>query len=722
MKAFKAKSLLTSALCIGFAASAPSAFADGIETVVVTAEKREQNLQDVPISIDVHSGSELQAFHVDSFAALQNYAPNLLIQSSPGNDAIFIRGFGSQAANYATDQSVSLYLDGIYGGRNRQFMEPFFDVDRIEIMRGPQGALLGKNTAAGALSIITAGPTDTFQSSLTASYNFDRAGVDTFGYVSGPVADDVSARLAFQYTDLGGYIKNTYDNKNVPRVTNFMTRGSVKYQPSQKVDVTVKLEYGDFTTDGTNAVHIDPATGVVATTKDASPALGVPETDHDDAINGSATTNVGIGDHTLRLITGYSHFIDNKYVGGGADPNENWLSTFHEKFTQYSQEAQVLSPVGQRFEYILGAYYDNGTYDQYNASTYSAFLGLPFFNGQIHQVFHQTSNTWSFFASGTFHVSDAFRVLASARYTDDTKKGLFQQFDDFGVPLAPPENIAGNISNGDFDPSGTLQYDVNDDIMLYATYGRGSKAGGFVAQRGATPSTFTFAGERSTNYEIGAKTTWFDRRVLFDIAIFRMPFKNLQVSFYDPTIPGFVTGNAATATSEGFEGQLSWLVAEPLQLDASFAYLNAIYNNFPGAACLAPPLEPPTCNAATNNLAGTTLPGASKWTGNVRATYTTAVGNDLMLALTGIVSFRSTYTTSSDESPIYGTQKSYAKFDARVELSDDADKWGVALVGKNLTNERTINFSYLWPISPPPVGVGFLDETRTISLEGHVRF
>ena len=179
-----------------------------IEEVIVTAQKRAQSVQDVPMSIEVIKGEELDAYQIRDLKALQNYVPNLLIQSSPGNDAIYVRRFGSQAANYAFDQSVSMYVDGIYGGRNRQFMAPFFDVERVEVMRGPQGALLGKNTAAGAISIITAGPTDTFEGSVTSSYNFDREGFEVYGYVSGPMSDTLSGRLAVKYTELDGYIKN----------------------------------------------------------------------------------------------------------------------------------------------------------------------------------------------------------------------------------------------------------------------------------------------------------------------------------------------------------------------------------------------------------------------------------------------------------------------------------------------------------------------------------
>jgi iron complex outermembrane receptor protein len=695
-----------------------------IETMVVTATKRAQDAQDVPMSIEVIQSQMLDDFQIRDFKTLQNYVPNLLIQPSPGNDAIYIRGFGSQAANYAFDQSVSIYVDGIYGGRNRQFMAPFFDIERVEVMRGPQGALLGKNTAAGALSIITAGPTDTFEGSITSSYNFDREGVDIYGFVSGPLNDAWSGRLAARFTDLDGYIKNdASDGDDTTELDNKLIRGSLRFEPNDTVDITAKLEYADFETDGTNAVRVSPLDADLDDRKNAGPALYHPEEDKQESVNASLTANIALGEHTLTLITGYSSFEDDKWVGGGANNPESWLSTFNEEFDQFSQEVRLLSPTNQTFEYIVGAYFDTADYDQFNGSEYENFLGLPFFFGGIHHDFSQDAETFSAFAMGTWHATDQFRISASGRYTSNDKEGTFDQVVDYGIPISGPKSLSEDIDENNFDPSVTFEFDVNNDVMLYATYGEGSKAGGFVAQRAATQDTFTFKDESSENIEIGAKTAWLDRSVIFNIALFELKFEDLQVSTYEPAIPGFITGNAAKATSRGFESSLIWQVVPQFQLAASIGYLDAEYDDFPGAQCLAAATaaecDPVT---GTQNLENTTIQGASKWTGNVRGTFDQPLSDNLKLSATLLAYFRSKFTTASDQDPVYGVQDGYTKWDARVEVGSADNTWGVALIGKNLGNKLTHNFAYLWPLSPPPIGIQFLDETRTVSLEGYLRF
>lgn len=720
MRNLKSGLLFTSAaVAVAFAASTTMATAQ-IETITVTASKRAENIQDVSMSIDVKTGAELEALQIRDFKALQNYVPNLLIQPSPGNDAIFIRGFGSQAANYAFDQSVSLYIDGIYGGRNRQFMAPFFDVERIEIMRGPQGALLGKNTAAGALSIITASPTDTFEGGVTGSYNFSRSGYDVRGYVSGPISDELSGRLAVQHVDMDGWVHNRFNGKDEPGIENTMARGSLRYAPGDDFEMTAKLEIGDFFTGGTAQVRVGPAGAPLNNVKNASPPLGTPETDDVQTVNGSLTTNIGIGDHTLTLITGYSQFDADKFVGGGATVPENWLSVFRETFDQFSQEVRLLSPTGQTIEYIVGAYYDVGNYEQVNISSYENFLGLGFFDGQIHHVFEQEATTWSVFAAATWHAMEDLRLKGSIRYTVNEKDGAISQFTDFGIPLTPPFSLSGSISEESVDPSVTVEYDIDDDIMIYASMGKGSKAGGFVATRNAKPTDFIFDAERSTNYEIGVKSVLLDGRVVFNVSAFRMPFKDLQVSSRDPILNAFVTNNAASATSEGVEANIVWQAFEKLKLDASVAYLDASYDDFPGAGCLT--VSPPGCTPATNNLAGFTLFGASKWTGNVRATLVEHLANGLDIEAMGLAYFRSEFTTATDASPVYGVQDGYVKYDARLQLSDPDSNWALAVIGKNLTDEKTHNFAYLWPISLPATGINFIDETFSLAVEGSVRF
>jgi iron complex outermembrane recepter protein len=697
-------------------ASAPAA---DIETVIVTAQKREEDIQDVPISMEVVGGEQLDKLRIADIQALQSYVPNLLVQNSPGNNAIFLRGFGSQAANYAFDQSVSLYVDGIYGGRNRQFMAPFFDIERVEVLRGPQGALLGKNTAAGAISIVTASPKEHFEGSATGSYNFDRDGYEVWGYVTGPLGvPGLSGRVAAKYTDLEGYIKNTALGRDDPSQKNNLLRLSLRYNPSENVDIVAKYEYDRFSVLGTNAIRVSATNPVITNRKAAGSPFGVPEFDRQISNNLSLTANIGLGEYTLTSLTGYSEYKDRKDVGGSAgnDP-ENWLSIFAEDFHQRSQEIRLLSPTGGRFEWILGAYYDNSDYDMFNPSRYSLFGNTVV--GQVHVSFAQNAETWSAFGFGTWRITEQLRLLGSLRYTNNKKSGVYDQRRDFGIPLSAPRAFLASIDENNTDPSVTVQYDVLTDVMLYATYGRGSKAGGFVSNaRTINASQFVFGPEESRNYEVGVKSAFLDRRLILNLALYDTKFRDLQVATYDSTTATSVTKNAAAATSKGFEANAVFTVTDGLRLSGSTAYLDAKYDSFPQGVCLATAPRP----CLFQDLAGITLPGASKWSGNVQAELARPINDALMFTGAAVVTFRSGFFTASDQSPIYGRQEGYAKVDARIGIEATSGRWSLALLGRNLTDKKTQSFGYLWPLSATPVVVWFLDETRNVSLQAQVRF
>ncbi len=703
----------------------PAQGRDSIETVTVTAEKRAENAQDVPISMQVVSGEQLDAFHQDSLRSLQNALPNVYVEISPGNDSIFIRGFGSAATNFAFDPSVSLYVDGVYAGRGPQFMAPFFDVDRIEVLRGPQGALFGKNTAAGVLSVVTAAPANVFAASGTVSYNFDLKGTEDFGYVTGPLSDDLSARLALKIVSEDGWIRNIATGTHDPRNADELARLSLKYDPISDLDVVAKIEYSHAQTDGDNSVtapQTNPSSW--SHTRDANSPFGHPEENTIDSFNASVTANLNLGEGTLTSISGYSSFTADRFENAGADDPALYFPAFLEKFHQVSQEVRYLSPAGQQFEYVLGAYYDNATYDLTNLQEY-VFGG----GGRERTAFRQIATSYSIYAQGLYRFSDSFRALGSLRFSGADKTGSAVQTVDFGFALAPPYTVHGKTSETEFDPSATLQYDVMPGVMLYATYGRGSKSGGFVSNSlFVTDADFAFRPERSTNYEAGVKSVFDQNRIVVDLSLYDTRFKDLQVSTYNAALATFITGNAASASSRGAEFQVEWLPVDNLDFRLVGAYTDAKYDNFPGANCLAietlaqcDPGNP--ASIAANNIAGTPLPFTSKWSGDIQGHLTEPVGSDLRVDLTADVALRSRFFNAADLSPVYGVQPSFAELNARLELGNADRNWDVALVGTNLTNQRVINLASKWPFSPKgPDAFGEMEPTREVSVEASYRF
>ena len=702
--------------------------------IIVTAQKRAQNIQDVPISMEVVSGQRLDDFNSNDIKEVMNYTPNVFVQSTAGNDVIYIRGFGSPPANFAFDQSVALYVDGVYAGRSRQAQAPFFDLARVEVLRGPQGALFGKNTAAGAVSVVSAGPTDRFEGKLTANYNFDFKGTDFSGYLSGPLTDTLSARLAMKVLNQQGYIRNLATDHDDPEIKQQLLRLTMKWEPSANFDYTAKVEYANRDVVGgiTVSSPLTSAQDPHLTRYLDKSALG-DEGTKTKSVMISGTGNIAIGDYTLTSVTGYSWFNANIVNGfdqtipggGGAFTNNSVYNSCPERFEQFSQEIRLLSPTGRTFDFIVGAYYDHGKYrlDQLQGFNIADLFGSPYF-GRIDSRFNQTSESWSLFGQGTLNLADTFRVIGSLRYSHTSKDADFASRLVYGpFAIRPISSADGSLSEGNVDPSVTVQFDVAPRIMLYATYGRGSKSGGFVSNTlGTTNATFAFKPERSTNYEAGVKSTLFDGKVVANVSVYDTQFKNLQVSVYQPASSSYLTGNAASATSKGIEGSLALYLSPNLDITASGAYQDIKYDDYPGAACLAS--QPSTCTPATNNLAGYRLAYTSKWTGNVSAHGRVPLGDDLKLDITGVAAGRSKYFDSDNQSPIFGIQKGYVKLDLRVQLSDADERWFLAFVGKNLTNELTTGsaFNLPAPITAVPRAILYLEPPRNLSIEAGFKF
>ena len=729
--------MLVSVVATAAVAQEPAA---NLGEVVVTAQKREQKLQDVPISMEVVSGDKLADFNAGDFKSIFKFTPNVSVETTAGNDVIYMRGFGSPPANFSFDQSVSLYVDGIYAGRSRQAQAPFFDLARVEVLRGPQGALFGKNTPAGAISVVSAGPTREFEGSVKAVYSFDLKGPEVTGYVSGPISDQLGARLAVKFVDQDGYIKNLANGNDEPSNRSALARLTLRYAPTDTFDYTLKVEYADKRVRG--GLNVSNALTGGQKPNDfrfsTQNRLGREGTKVSSWMV-SGTGNLQMGDYTLTAISGYSLFHSNivnnfdQSVPTGGTTRNSVFNSFPEHFRQWSQEVRLLSPTDRRFEYVIGGYYDTSLYQLTQLGGFDVNIpGVLVYAGVLNTEYRQRAQAFSVFGQGTYKITDEFRAIGSLRYTQTEKRGHF-----FGRLLAGPFALRpvntranGELSEDNVDPSVTLQYDVSPAVMLYATYGRGSKSGGFVSNvYGTTNATFRFLPEKSENYEAGIKSTLADGRLVLNASVYDTSFEDLQVSVYNSTLQVFQTGNAASASSRGVEGSMAWYPAPNLDFTVSAAYQDAKYDDYPGAACLAS--QPLTqCNpavpasVAANNIGGAKLPYTSKFSYSLQGHHRLDFANDMALDATVGLHGRSKYFNSDNQSPAFGIQKAYAKLDARVQYGPLDERWHVAVVGKNLTNEKTIGsaFNLPFPITAAPRAIMYLEETRNIAIEAGLKF
>ena len=561
--------------------------AQALEEVIVTAQKRAENLQDVPISVTAVDGEKIQDNTIMNFSALADFVPSLHIAEASVNTNIYMRGIGS-GNNRGFEQSVGMYLDGVYLGRGRQYRSALLDVERVEVLRGPQGTLFGKNTVAGAINISSASPIvgDGPSGEINASVE-ENGGAIYEGFVQGG-GDTLAVRAAFRYRETDGYVYNAYLDEDEGAIEETGGRLTVVWEPTDSFSANFKYTNMQRDRVGSNSAswlylqepeRSDPTPGVgvpqrtafasiayalmdihfpdfpdiagadfttykdngYGLSKDDGIGIGLrPDSSEDELENYSLNMSWEIGGGTLSSVTGIAKY---EYFD---DVDVDWLplqfidrSDQHD-FDQFSQEIRWAADIGDRFNYTVGAYYDDNeldmkgqvqvdtNFDGLTPATFGApnllfLLGLPggYNANQIsrNHDFSQTTESWAVFAQGTFALTDSLRVTAGLRYTEEEKEAVSdQKLGDsncgmFGVPdtslpgcengygfgLAVAQNNVFNTYNkywtgarktDDLSPSVNVQWDVSDDSMLYASFSQGFKSGGFSATDDGEPGDY----------------------------------------------------------------------------------------------------------------------------------------------------------------------------------------------------------------------------------------
>ncbi|WP_374572187.1 TonB-dependent receptor [Phenylobacterium sp.] len=698
-----------------------------VDEVVVTATKRDETLHDTPISVSVIEGQKLAASGASEFTELDDYVPNLQISDTPAIPIITMRGIGSSTGSLSFEQAVSMYLDGVYVGRPKQFTAPFFDVKQIEVLRGPQGALVGKNTSAGAIVVVTARPTRTFEATASAEEDFEYQRTAVTGVVSGPLGESVGVRLAGRYeTQNKGYLHNTVTGTDDPRPKSLVLRASADYS-RDTLDLFGKLEYSYRRIEGQPFQTISRANGIVLDrTRQAGSRIG-PEEDDVNNYNAVVRFDRRFGDFTLTGVTGFSAYDSEIGLDSDYYTPDIFYSRFAENFQQVSQEIRLSSPSEDRFSYIVGAYYHVADEDLTQAS-------VPVANqaGSTRRYFSQKTKVASVFAEGTLQVSDRLRTLLGLRYTQEDKDSTYRNITGAGAlsgvgvtTIAFPDSM----SEGLFDPSLVVQWNVTPAVMLYASVARGSKGGAFQGSiAGAKPSTFQVGPERSRSFEAGGKFNLLDGAAFLNVNAYWTDYTGLQLTTLDPTATtlSFVTRNAGAARSRGVEVDGSWRIAAPLTLNASMAYLDSAFTDFTDGQC-ALQQTPDGTKPNTCNYNGVSLPYAPKWSGYASLDWRRPAAGDVDLFGSVDLRFASSARYSSVNDPV-AVQSATAKLDLRIGIGAHDARWEVAVVGRNLTDEQTFSFTSSNPIANSLGGTGpdgriqVLDPPRTVALQASARF
>lgn len=713
-----------------------------LDEIIVTAQKRDQDIQDVPISVQAMSGEFIQEFNVERLDDLSQYVPNLVVNQSYVAESIGIRGISS-GGGQIFEQSVGTFVDGVYFGRSKQTATTFLDVQRVEVLRGPQVTYFGNNAIAGALNIQTRRPGTEWQgyALTTLAQDDDRTIEAAFG---GPATDTFGIRGAVKYAEMGGFMKNTATGADeVERETN-AARLSMVWDPSDKLSIYAKLE--DSSTDqwgSPRQISECPIPGQVQPPElensgptgwcvQAHDRLGTvfepdytresaglttrapatvplplemtePERNFIDASNGNVTIDYLMGDYTFTSLTGYAEYEGDLRADVDGTPWAQMHAQRYEKFDQVSQEFRITSPVGNKAEWMAGLYWQHNDLDLVITNT-------NFFAGGFGQFIlnsAQEEDTVSAFSAVTINISDTWRFNVGGRYSDVEKFVPLKELGYAtlgGVTLAQVANqfsfgygahtIADYPAGSDtyavdfFDFNIGLQWDVSADTMLYVSYTEGSKAGGFALDdRNPIDGPFQFTEENVEAIEAGLRGDYFDNRVRLSLSLFHNEFTDLQVSTFDDITLIFAVQNAGGAQTEGIEFETQWAATDNLRFTLAGSFLDAKYTNWAYGCTiyqqLVYGLSSTDCQAAGEPLGD--APDVNLTLGLRHTAPLKGGALELRTSLNAV--YEDEQRVSDTPGDPRTTIPATTIVDLRIAIGDAADRWEVAAFGRNLTDE-----------------------------------
>jgi len=611
---------------------------EGVETVVVTAEKRPENVQNVGMSISAFSGDTLAKNNINSVADLAGFVPSLAINQSNNNrnSQIIIRNVGTSGTNPGTEADVGVFLDGVFIPVAGPIYNEITDISTVEVLRGPQGTLYGRNTPVGAINITTKAPTQEIEAGLDLQYG-DYNQIRATGYFGGGITDDLAGRVSIWKDSHTGYLQNIYNNTPVWDSDKYGARGRLLWTPDGDTTVNFIGYYSYMSSTGNNAVQVNPlGTGgivfgysPVPASFAASPfviAQKATNPQHPYVVPGpwqvdSATDALNITrmwgasvqvdrtlpfDATLTDILAYNSYSDfSPNVGPAALPLDIANNLQRDLVNSVSNELRVVSS-GQHFlDYVVGLYtfHDDLTYRALLTIDSQANRVYPHSNcgvlatcstnrgDQSDLNYRQGTNAIAIYGQGTVHLTDALRLVGGIRYSHDQKSSAINQvlsnvgagvispaflFAQTGSATGPTTaGLTGRLSDDSVTWMYGGQYDVVEDVMAYFTVSSGFKDGGFNS-RSASVTPYIFNPETSLNYEVGVKSTWFENRLLVNLDVFRTLIHGYQQSTLLPSGSGFVIGNAGNFQNQGVEFDAQARPLDELSLNASASYIDSL--------------------------------------------------------------------------------------------------------------------------------------------------
>ena len=726
-------SLARTALAVALAALTAPAFSQAaLEEIIVTAQKREQSLQDVPIAISALSGDALRSAVVNDIFDLRAAVPALEVRAvdPPSQGTAFaLRGLGTSVFNMGFEPTVATFLDGVYRSRSGLLASTdLVDMERIEVLKGPQGTLFGKNTSGGVVTMYTHKPDlEKTAGSVDLSYEeYNR--VRANGMVNLPLSSTAALRLTGSWAKGDGWLDNVVTGKEIADLDRYSLRGQLLLVPTDDLSIRVIADYAEldeacctalrYENDPRSGAFNGPIAGSIgsqvidpANIEDYKVDLNIDPRLKAKDKGLSAEINWDFGAAALTSISAWRDYQDSNFKDNDFTGVDTLLSNQNlPKVSLLSQELRLAGDsdsIASGFEWTVGAYYSKEKIELENEfiwGSQGSFGGIFFWHAPNYRAylasFEQETESMAAFAQGTLHINDRLALTLGGRYTDDQKDGSLVN-DQPVAPGGPPIPTVFPLGfvydydaqKDDSEPTYTasLQYDFAENVMGYVSYTHGYKSGGISMTRDAAGTQFlltpggpvgplpgqdpTFDKETADSVEIGLKSDLLDQRLRLLVAAWHTQFDDLQVQVLRPADGAFAVSTAKGATSQGVELEGTLAVTEALTLNASVQWLDATYDNGTGTL------------SGVADLDGQDLPFASEWTGTVGANFETPVSDSLTLFLNGNVFMRTDQRLSAEILSYDTEQDGYALLTLRAGVKTPDEKWELAAWCRNCTDE-----------------------------------
>jgi iron complex outermembrane receptor protein len=699
--------LASAAIVVGagqaaWAADAPSA---SVAEVTVTAQKREERLQDVPVSVAVVSSQTLSAQKFSNATDLQYLVPGLQVSNSAGprSFGFYIRGIGTNSfSSESIEGSVAYVLDGVVLGQAGASLSDLPDIDHIEVLRGPQGTLFGKNASAGVINIVTKNPSKLLTGGGSISYAHPDNEVKGNAWISGPITEDLGFLVSVRGARRDGIVENLYDGRRLNDENNWGLRGKLRWQPSDRLTFTATADYWERKADCCiwTLRTVNPVPSALELTGINAGIKPGPENEQ-QYINGPVFSNVisnGVsgeadydlgGGYTLTSITGARrwHTVD------GLDSDNSPLNVFDQNYAnfnqkQLSEELRITSPTGHFVDYVAGLYFFGSdvlsrSYQRNTTST-AAYVNRVVTNDA-------TTRNYAVFGQANLNFTDKLRGILGARLIQERATAEKVRVDPVNTALPAQDAVAAKTQRGDVWRVG-LQYQFTPDVMGFVTATRGYKAGGFDTNIGFAELR-DVKPEIPTSYEIGVRSEWLDHRLLVNLTAFDEHIRNYQVSSKDANLNIYYISNAARVKTRGVELQA---VAQPLPtpdltMNFSAAYVDAYWGSFTNAACYTGQTVAEGCvgNPGTRDITGQTLPRSPKWSLNLGGHYDRALTDELRLFVDADGHYQSDANVAFPTSP-FTVQPGYTMLNAAVGIGPADKRWKASIFAKNLGDSHFV--------------------------------